>query len=107
MNSIPRKGQILGIIILGMFFCVGFYRYYSLRVSPANVLEFEITEQTPLEPPQEQEKTQFIKVHIVGAVEKPGVYSLEEGKRIDDVVKLAIPTKEADLSLINLASLLE
>lgn len=42
-------------------------------------------------------------VHVAGAVERPGVYSLQEGSRIVDAVQMAIPEKDADLNKINLA----
>jgi len=52
----------------------------------------------------EYEPTLFI-VHIVGAVNEPGVFAVPEGSRIDDVVRLAGGyTEEADLTLINLAA---
>ena len=52
----------------------------------------------------EYEPTLII-VHIVGAVNYPGVFEVPEGSRIDDVVRLAGGhTEEADLTLINLAA---
>ncbi len=46
-------------------------------------------------------------VHVVGAVKKPGVYSLQGGTRVVDAIAAAGgTTKKADLSLINLAALL-
>jgi competence protein ComEA len=44
---------------------------------------------------------------VVGAVQAPGVYALEQGARVRDVVELAMPSEEADLSQINLAGFLE
>ncbi|MDR1205309.1 MAG: helix-hairpin-helix domain-containing protein [Peptococcaceae bacterium] len=48
-----------------------------------------------------------IMVHVVGAVQEPGVYTLEQGARVRDLVELAKPSEEADLSQINLADFLE
>lgn len=46
----------------------------------------------------------YIKVDISGAVLKPGVYVLEEGDRIQDVIKLGGGlTEEADINLVNQA----
>ena len=47
-------------------------------------------------------------VHVVGAVEKPGVYRLAPEKRIDDAVKAAGGAKaNADLDSMNLAAPIE
>ena len=49
-----------------------------------------------------------IVVHIEGAVNQPGVYTMPYGSRINDVLNLAGgPTEEADLARINLAAFLE
>ena len=48
-----------------------------------------------------------IAVHVVGAVQQPGVYYLAAGSRGDDAVRLAGgATSQADLKRVNLASVL-
>lgn len=42
-------------------------------------------------------------VHIVGAVQKPGVYYVAEGTRLHQLVQQAVATHEAALSYVNLA----
>lgn len=54
----------------------------------------------------EETKTEIdtIKVHIAGEVLNEGIYEIEAGSRIDDVIKIAGNIKEnADLTNINLA----
>jgi len=58
------------------------------------------------EPTPEPEPS-YIIVHIVGAVNSPGVFTLPEGARVDDVLQLAGGENEyADLARINLAAVL-
>ncbi len=46
-----------------------------------------------------------IKIHIVGAVARPGLYEANSGDRVDDALRLAGgPTAAADLAQINLAA---
>ncbi len=50
------------------------------------------------------DKSGPIRVHVAGAVKKPGVYSLPEWARVVDAMKRAGgPTQQADLDAINLA----
>jgi len=53
---------------------------------------------------EEKSENQYIKVHISGAVYKPGIYSIKSKSRVDDIITLAGGlTEDADLDLINLA----
>lgn len=45
-----------------------------------------------------------VKVHVAGTVEKPGVYQLPVGSRVEDAVKLAGVLPTADLDALNLAA---
>jgi competence protein ComEA len=45
----------------------------------------------------------YIYIHVVGAVQKPSLYKMKEGERVYDAIKLAKPSKEADLEQVNLA----
>ncbi len=52
----------------------------------------------------ENEKSKEIKVYVTGLVKSPGVYTMREGDRVDDAIKLAGGALDgADLSNVNLA----
>lgn len=57
---------------------------------------------------EEVEESQYVVVDVKGAVKNPGVYQLEEGKRVTDAINMAGGLGEgANTSLINLAAILE
>lgn len=107
----PDRKQIIALaILLGVILFFGGVKYYELRLDKIEI-------HSEVAPEQESEDMEtgvaetaparLLTVHVVGAVEKPGVYTLEEGGRVDDAVKLAVPTEKADLTQINLAVPLE
>jgi len=103
MENISLRTQILAALLLGVMLVVGIYKYYTLRLSPVQ----EITAASPAPVSQPEENPALVTVQVVGEVKKPGVYSLEEGARVNEAVELAGPTEKADLSLINLAAPLQ
>jgi competence protein ComEA len=48
--------------------------------------------------------TQELVVHVTGAVEKPGVYHLPRGSRVNEAIARAGVLPEADLNALNLAA---
>lgn len=56
---------------------------------------------------QSADSSGSVTVHVTGAVNAPGVYTLPEGKRIDDAVRAAGVRAEADLDRLNLAQKLK
>jgi len=51
-------------------------------------------------------ESKLVSVYVTGAVEHPGVYTAKATQRINDVVSLAGPKGDADLTRLNLASYL-
>jgi len=68
--------------------------------------EQALTEAAPI--PIPMQTPEYIFVHIVGAVNSPGVFELPAGARVNDVLTLAGgETQYADLTQINLAAVLQ
>ena len=92
---------LIGAIIIGI--CFYFYQnknedYSYLEVSHEEAIATNIIE---------EEKKEIV-IHITGQVAKQGIVKLEEGARVIDAIeKAGGATKEANLSKINLAYLLE
>ncbi len=102
---------ILGVLLIGCLVALSYYylKYDSIKEEKKKVEEFEIELKEPKEELDIVEiETKIITVDIKGAIEEPGVYEVEEGKRVQDVINLAKGLKEnADVSLINLSKKVE
>ncbi len=126
MKDFDKKKIVIFIIILGILF-IGIRNNYKM-IKGQEARSTEVTEETKknqtneiAKEPQEKEehdkseddksdeaKPRQIYVHITGAVNKPGLYKLDEGKRLDDLVKLCQGLKkDADIRKINLSMILE
>ena len=115
MNKLNNKTKgviLLSILILGG---IGLYYFYVIKDDDIEIYEnqFERNVLIPYENITEStenigENTKRIVVDISGEIKNPGVYELEEGKRINDVIEKAGGlTDKADTIEINLAYKLE
>jgi len=106
LDRLPRKAQVAIVVSLGVFVFVGGIKYYQTRLHALKI-ETEMTIEKEIgnkEPEPGKKETRMLAVHVVGAVERPGLYNLEEGARVYDAVQLAVPLAGADLAQINLAA---
>jgi len=91
--------------LLGAAALLGGYRLVERwpRPEPVAIIAPATATPAPLVTPSPPPLT----VHIVGAVEEPGVYALPSGSRLDDLVRLAGGLSEdADVERVNLADYL-
>lgn len=96
------------IIFLGFFIsCFGVYKLYFNKTNRPLAVEVKEEKTVEIVDSQEEkveEEAIAYSVEIKGEVVKPGVYTLESGKRVIDVVNMAKGfTKNADSSVINLS----
>ncbi|NQU16519.1 MAG: helix-hairpin-helix domain-containing protein [Candidatus Saganbacteria bacterium] len=98
MDISNHKTIIIGlIIVLFIGSCVYVYNHYF---DPS---ELQINEVTIKNSPRPVSAALMV-VHVVGAVDKPGVYRLKHGDRVLDAIGQAGgATLKADLSILNLA----
>ncbi len=88
------------IIVLGLTIFILYKNNYNSKDEVVEIFKEEETEEEKIE------SLNKLVVDIKGMIEKPGVYEVEEGSRINDVIILAGGLKEsADTSNINLAKL--
>lgn len=103
LDGLSKKAQVLILLALGIMIFFAGIKYQETRL--ASVKMEKSAQQEEQKPAVQAPKT--LVVHVVGAVAKPGVYTLEEGKRIYDLIQLASLLPEADPALINLAAPLQ
>ena len=91
----------VSVISIILFICIYFFNVGSAK---ADSIEFK-EENSILNSESMQEKTnQLVKVDVKGEVKKPGMYELEEGSRVNDLIKKAGGlTSSADVSVTNLS----
>ena len=90
MNDIKKQYGIILIILLALSFYIGVrYGEAQFNVGTSDMLLTEAED--------------VVGVHIKGAVSKPGYYELPVASRINDLLTLALPLKNADLSSLNYA----
>ncbi|MCG9967019.1 ComEA family DNA-binding protein [Pelotomaculum terephthalicicum JT] len=97
--QLDRKQQLIILLLAGVILFSGGYRYAQIKERAAN-------ESKPALENTTETKTKEIQVHVVGAVDRPGVYKLFQGARVIDAVNMAGPKEDADLDSLQLASLL-
>ena len=103
MFDFSKREKILLGILLVLFISIGAITYYAFfRESPE--IAFKLQEEPAIPVTAPVVETEKIVIHVAGAVKNPGVYTLEEGKRVKDAIEVAgghLP--EADILRLNLA----
>lgn len=97
MPTFDRRTQLILILFLAALLFGGGIKYAEFKNRPSLApLEATTGSQTPA----------LITVHVIGAVEKPGIYQVPSGSRVYEAINQAAPKPEADQSAVNLAQVL-
>ena len=105
MNNLSKiQKRIIIIVVILVIGIIGYYIY-----GRENTPQVTTEEETIMKKEENTEdKKREIIVHITGAVQKEGVYTLKENSRVADAVTSAGGlTEDADMSKVNLAYILE
>lgn len=98
--ELERRQQVILLLFLGtLVFAagIGYARYFLTEHPPV------VVESSPSSPAVQNE-SKMLYVHVVGAVQQPGVYQLPAGARLFNALEKASPLPEADLAVLNLAA---
>ena len=98
-----------GIVIFCSAICFvagGAIVYLTARTTPSTPIIIHTPPPTPTSHPTPAPT--LLRIHVAGAVDRPGVYELPPGSIIQEAIEAAGgPTSDADLDCINLAQELE
>lgn len=106
MKFIRKNIKIISIfiIIVLAIICLFIKIYLNNNSNLDNEVEEVIELEKDIEVIEEEEVIELVSVDIKGAIITPGVYEIEKGKKVIDVVnKAGGLTEDADTSMINLA----
>ncbi len=98
--------QLIGIFLLIALLAGGGFIYYR-QSRPVQVKEdvFEIHKEEPQATKNERSTSKDLIIHVCGAVNRAGVFTLREGSRIVDAIECAGGvTAEANVDALNLAA---
>jgi competence protein ComEA len=104
LSKLPARRIIVGIAVLAAVALVGGYGV-AMRSRPKPV---RVDLGSPRPSASAGATTGGLFVHVAGAVNRPGLYRLETGSRVDDAIRMAGgATAAADLNGLNLATKLK
>lgn len=97
----PRERAVYVLLVAAMLCGFGYVGSQQLRARPELKIE-PIAEFSTVE---QEESAKQVVVHVVGAVNRPGVYTMSGEDRVQDAIRIAGGAKPAaSLSEINLAA---
>ena len=105
MMELDKKRKLAVACILGILLLFGIQQF--VPDEPAAVIVSPNADEKPENSfSQPEMPSNEIVIHIAGAVENPGVYTLTEGQRVEDALQKAGLTDQADAEALNRAALL-
>lgn len=107
MKTIKKNLKWITIVIVVIIVIIAFYIKCTLLTNnnkESSPEENKILIEEVTETKEETVQPTLVYVDIKGAIQNPGVYEIEENKKVIDVVQLAGGlTEQADTSMVNLA----
>jgi len=97
-----REKILLGLLLVLIISVISISYYAFFRKEPE--IAFKLQDEPAIPVAASKVEAEKIVVHVAGAVKNPGVYTIDEGKRVKDAIEIAGgPLPEADLLKLNLA----
>jgi len=103
--DLQNKRRLAAAILLAALVLLGIQ-----QIQPEEQIATVVMQNTAEKPEVSISQPEIVKneivVHVAGAVENPGVYTLTEGQRVEDALQKAELTDQADADALNRAALL-
>ena len=107
MIDFLKQRKIVIIIAILVIILISWKMYDSYKFNSKEENEILVSNKTD-EKDTEMEEKELIIVHVTGEVKKPGVVKIEQGSRLEDIIKEAGGlTEKADITNVNLAYAVE
>ncbi len=104
--NFDRRLLAAGILIMLLAFAVG-VKYQSFNESRAGeqeiLLEDVLSDEEQADGSTDSEKQSLIQVYVCGEVKNPGIYRVEAGARLHEVIELAGALEDAELRYLGMA----
>lgn len=95
---------ILGLVLLLVIGTIIIYKNYTASTSSSEDIVLNTKKDEKEKEEEEEEEDIYYQVDIKGEVNTPGIYTVKDGSRVIDVIRLAGDlTTEADTSVLNLS----
>lgn len=102
MFQLERRQQLVILIVAAVLLFGAGYRYACWQQPKAETNSNNTVVRS--ETDDKSSSPREIKVHIAGAVQKPGVYKLDADCRVNDAISMAVALPMADMNSLNLAA---
>lgn len=105
MFNLSRQEKIIFFIIVSILVITFGWKFYGRGKNEITIIPSTTEGETISLPAEDGVDKSICIIHITGAVNQPGVYQLDQGKRVIDAVKIAGGEAEgANLDAVNLAA---
>jgi len=105
MFNLSRQQKTVFLVIIAVLLVIFSWKLYSKERNAITIVPAVNSSENSSEEENKIVEEEVCIIHITGAINNPGVYQLNKGKRIIDAVEMAGgATEQANVDAVNLAA---